>query len=127
MVGSVGIEPTSMDLQSTAMTTFANAPYLLEESVGFEPTERLNPLVFKTSALSQTRPTFQNNGLCSRIRTYGLSGPNGMLYQAELYRDSRVQESNLLFRPHFSEGIEPPDSALPSQHQYPHINIGRFF
>ena len=28
MVGSVGIEPTSMDLQSTAMTTFANAPYV---------------------------------------------------------------------------------------------------
>ena len=35
-----------------------NLSYLLEEGEGFEPSELLHPLVFKTSAINQTLPTF---------------------------------------------------------------------
>ena len=35
-----------------------NLSHLVEEGEGFEPSELLHPLVFKTSAISQTLPTF---------------------------------------------------------------------
>ena len=44
-----GLEPDMLPLHQT--------PINLEEGVGFEPTGLLHPLVFKTSAISQTLPT----------------------------------------------------------------------
>ena len=45
---SSGLEPDALPLDHTDMA----------EGVGFEPTERLRPTVFKTAALSQTQPSF---------------------------------------------------------------------
>ena len=38
MVQSLGIEPSWLDFQSSAMTTFANFAFKLEGKMGFEPT-----------------------------------------------------------------------------------------
>lgn len=50
-----GIEPRSRGLEPPMLTV---TPHRLEEGEGFEPSELLHPLVFKTSAINRTLPTF---------------------------------------------------------------------
>ena len=61
MVDSDGFEPPqpkATDLQSAVIDQ--TLPTILAERQGFEPWRELPLLVFKTSAISQTRPSLQN-------------------------------------------------------------------
>ena len=102
-VEQVGYDPTPTDFQSAAMTTSATAPkmemrYLqstflcgrkskssktsLAEAVGFEPTDPLRSLVFKTSAIDRSaKPPI-------KIGNVGLNTNNCTLIE---YRDTRAK------------------------------------
>lgn len=58
------------DLQSAVTRHLNRSPINLEEGEGFEPSKLLHFLVFKTSAINQTRPPFQIGG-SGEIRTLG--------------------------------------------------------
>ena len=56
--------PNEKPLSNPFGDTMAYHMYLaLEDSVGFEPTERFRSSVFKTDAISQTLPTIHVGGL----------------------------------------------------------------
>ena len=59
---SIGFEPmrrvSNDSLANCCLNHSANFPYM-EEGVGFEPTDLLQPSVFKTGALSQAQPTLR--------------------------------------------------------------------
>ena len=61
-----GLEPRSPDRQSSVIPIYHRA-IIMAEAQGFEPWEPCGSLVFKTSALSLTRPHFLIFGIGARI------------------------------------------------------------
>jgi hypothetical protein len=69
MVVPVGIEPTSTDLQTAAMTTSAKAPKILVVDLGFEPS-RCSPSDHSPEFINLSRtPVLSTVGLDVRTRT----------------------------------------------------------
>lgn len=58
-----GFEPPNNDFADRSLSHWSTYPYLLEEGVGFEPTDWSYPSrVFKTRVLSHTLPTLHMGG-----------------------------------------------------------------